>query len=80
MRKEVFDYFEGGTLDEITLRENIAGWERWKLYYRVLAGIGERDLRTTILGQSISMPIGVAPTAFHKLANKASFDGDSKIS
>jgi 4-hydroxymandelate oxidase len=69
--KEVLDYFEGGALDEIALRENTAGWERLKLYYHVLAGIGERDLRTTILGQAISMPIGVAPTAFHKLANDA---------
>ena len=68
--KEVLDYFEGGALNEITLRENIAGWGRLKLYYHVLAGIGERDLRTTILGQSISMPIGVAPTAFHKLATE----------
>jgi 4-hydroxymandelate oxidase len=71
LAKEILDYFEGGALDEITLRENTAGWERLKLYYHVLAGIGERDLRTTILGQSISMPIGVAPTAFHKLANEA---------
>jgi 4-hydroxymandelate oxidase len=69
--KEVLDYFEGGALDEITLRENTAGWERLKLYYHVLAGIGARDLRTTILGQTISMPIGVAPTAFHKLATEA---------
>ena len=65
---DVFDYYEGGALDEITLRENMAGWERLKLYYRVLAGVGSRDLTTTVLGQSVSMPILVAPTAFHKLA------------
>src|ERR1051325_9793776 len=64
----VFDYYEGGALDEITLRENVAGWERMKLYYRVLAGVGPRDFSTTVLGRSISMPICVAPTAFHKLA------------
>jgi 4-hydroxymandelate oxidase len=64
----VRDYFEGGALDEITLRENTAGWERLKLYYRVLAGVGQRQLGTTVLGQKISMPIVVAPTAFHKLA------------
>jgi 4-hydroxymandelate oxidase len=63
-----FDYYEGGALDEITLRENTAGWERLKLYYRVLAGVGDRELATTVLGQPISMPIVVAPTAFHKLA------------
>src|SRR6478672_1857100 len=64
----VLGYFEGGALDEITLRENTAGWERVKLYYRVLAGVSERQLGTTVLGQRISMPICVAPTAFHKLA------------
>ena len=68
LAKEVCDYYEGGALDEITLRENAAGWERLKLYYHVLAGVGPRDLSTTVLGQSISMPIAVAPTAFHKLA------------
>ena len=66
--KEVLDYYEGGALDEITLRENTADWERLKLYYHVLAGVGTRDLSTTILGQSISLPIGIAPTAFQKLA------------
>jgi len=66
--RDVFDYYEGGALDEITLRENVAGWERLKLYYRVLAAVGPRDLTTTVLGQPVSMPIMVAPTAFHKLA------------
>ena len=52
--KGVLDYYEGGALDEITLRENSAGWERLKLYYHVLAGVGRRDLGTTVLGQPIS--------------------------
>jgi 4-hydroxymandelate oxidase len=65
---DVFDYYEGGALDEITLRENVVGWERLKLYYRVLAGVGARAMTTTVLGQPVSMPILVAPTAFHKLA------------
>lgn len=68
LSKDVFDYYEGGARDEITLRENTAGWERLKLYYRVLAGVGPRDLRTTVLGQPVSMPVLIAPTAFHKLA------------
>jgi 4-hydroxymandelate oxidase len=68
LAKEVCDYYEGGALDEITLRENTAGWERLKLYYHVLAGVRDRELTTTVLGQKISMPIVVAPTAFHELA------------
>jgi 4-hydroxymandelate oxidase len=65
---DVLDYYEGGALDEITLRESTAAWERLRLYYHVLAGVGARDLTTTMLGQRISMPIAVAPTAFHRLA------------
>ena len=68
LSRDVFDYYEGGALDEITLRENVAGWERLKLYYRVLAGVGPRELTTSVLGQAVSMPIAIAPTAFHKLA------------
>jgi 4-hydroxymandelate oxidase len=68
MEKDAFDYYEGGALDEHTLRENPAGWARLKLYYRVLAGVGPRNLNTTVLGQPVSMPIVIAPTAFHKLA------------
>src|SRR2546421_4688079 len=68
LSKEVCDYYEGGALDEITLRENTASWERLKLYYHVLAGVGDREMTTAVLGQKISMPIAIAPTAFHKLA------------
>jgi 4-hydroxymandelate oxidase len=66
--KEILDYYEGGALDEITLRENTAGWERLKLYYHVLASVRDRQVSTTVLGKKISMPIGIAPTAFHRLA------------
>src|SRR5581483_12354721 len=69
LAKDVLDYYEGGALDEITLHENTAGWQRLKLYYRVLAGVGDRQMNTTVLGRDISMPIAVAPTAFHKLAS-----------
>lgn len=68
LSKGVLDYYAGGALDEITLRQNTAAWEGLKLYYHILAGVGTRDLATTVLGQPISLPIGVAPTAFHRLA------------
>src|SRR5215212_698235 len=71
LQRDVLDYYAGGALDEITLRENVTAWERVKLYYRVLAGVGERNLATTVLGKPISMPIAVAPTAFHRLACEA---------
>ncbi len=64
----VYDYYAGGALDEITLRENSAAYQRIQLWYRVLTGLGPRELETTVLGQKVSMPVLVAPTAFHKLA------------
>ncbi len=69
--QEALDYFDGGALDKVTLRDNTLGWQRLKLYYRVLTGVGPRDLGTTMLGQKVSMPIAIAPTAFHRLACEA---------
>ena len=64
----IFDYYRSGANDEITLRENHAAYERIKLRPRVLRDISKRDLTTTIFGQEVSMPILVAPTAFHRMA------------
>ena len=66
--RSVFDYYAGGAQDELTLAENRAAWQRLKLYYRVLAGVGECDLATSVLGRPVSMPILVGPTAFQKMA------------
>ena len=68
LAQDVFDYYEGGALDEITLSENAAAWGRVRIWYRVLAGVGPRQTATTVLGQPVSLPVLVAPTAFHKLA------------
>jgi len=68
LQPDVFDYYDGGALDEVTLRDNVESWQRLKLYYRVMAGGRSMDLATTVLGRPVSMPVLVAPTAFHKLA------------
>ncbi len=68
LQRDVFDYYEGGALDEVTLKENTASWQRVNLYYRVMAGVRAMDVGTTVLRRPISMPVMVAPTAFHKLA------------
>ena len=65
----VFDYFAGGADDEATLAENEAAFRRVGLVPRVLRGAGTPDLATELLGESLSMPVLVAPTAFHRLAH-----------
>ena len=63
-----FDYYASGSHDEITLRDNREAYSRIALRYRVLRNISKRDLSISILGHEVSMPILVAPTAFHRLA------------
>jgi 4-hydroxymandelate oxidase len=63
-----YDYYASGALDERTLRDNEAAWARLPLHYRVLVDVSTRDPSTTVLGTPVSMPVLVAPTAFHKLA------------
>ncbi len=58
-----WDYYAGGAGDEVTLRANRAAFERRALHYRVLAGVATRDARTTVLGQPVSFPVLIAPTA-----------------
>lgn len=57
------DYYDGGSNDEITLRENVAAFSRISLYPRVFRGVGERDTHTTILGLPTYTPVMVAPVA-----------------
>jgi 4-hydroxymandelate oxidase len=64
-----FEYYLGGAGDELTLRDNRAAWGRFKLLHRVLVDVSKRDLATQVLGQRLSFPVLVAPTAFHGLAH-----------
>ena len=64
-----YDYYASGAQDEITLRDNRAAYDRIKLLYRVLTDVSERNLSTVLFGQRVSMPILIAPSAFHGLAH-----------
>jgi 4-hydroxymandelate oxidase len=65
----VAEYYVGGAGDEVTLAENRLSWRRWRLRPRVLVDVSRRDLTTTVLGQTISMPILTAPCGFNALAH-----------
>ena len=65
----VYDFFAGGADNEVTLHENEAAFARVGLVPRVLRGGGEPELDVTLLGHRGSMPILIAPTAFHRLAH-----------
>jgi isopentenyl diphosphate isomerase/L-lactate dehydrogenase-like FMN-dependent dehydrogenase len=64
-----FGYFAGGADDEVTLRDNVAAFQRWRLRPRMLVDVSASSLETTVLGTPVSMPLLVAPTAFQRMAH-----------
>ena len=64
-----WDFFAGGSDDEVTLRSNRAALERIRLRPRVLVDVSMIDTHTSVLGAPVSMPVLVAPTAMHCLAH-----------
>jgi hypothetical protein len=63
------DYFAGGAGDEITLRENVEAWGRWRLRPRVLKDVREVSTTAEVLGAPVSMPVLVAPVAYQRMAH-----------
>lgn len=66
---EVAYYYGSGAGDETTLREATTAWESFRLRPRPLRDVGAVDLTTSLLGSGLTMPVGVAPMAFHRLAH-----------
>lgn len=62
-------YIAGGANDEVTLGANRAAFDRILIRYRTMVDVSSRDLRTSVLGTPVSMPVLVAPTAMQKLAH-----------
>jgi len=64
-----FDYVAGGAWDEQSLAEAEAAWRRRRLRPRVLVDVGRIDPSTTMAGQPVPLPVGIAPMAAHGLAH-----------
>ncbi|XP_054930893.1 2-Hydroxyacid oxidase 1-like isoform X2 [Dermacentor andersoni] len=62
-------YYSMGADEKQTLAENVNAFKRLRLLPRLLRGVAHRSLESVLLEQRVSMPIGIAPTAFHKMAH-----------
>lgn len=62
----MFDYIEGGSEDEQTLQWNRDAYAKYEFKPRILNNVSEIDLRTTVQGIDIDIPVLSAPTAMSR--------------
>lgn len=65
--KVVFDYLDGGAEAEVTLRENCRVFDDVMFRPRQAVAVPQCDLRTQVLGRSLSFPAILAPVGYSRL-------------
>lgn len=65
--RATYEYIATGSADEITLRDNVAAFQRLKILPPLLTGVDKANLTTVCLGQRLSMPILLAPVAAQRM-------------
>ncbi len=60
--RAMFDYADGGSYEERTLRRNAADLDALSFRQRVMVDVADIRLATTLLGGGVSMPLAIAPT------------------
>jgi L-lactate dehydrogenase (cytochrome) len=65
----IFNYIDGGSDDEITLKRNTEAFNSCDLIPNVLTDVSNVDLSTTVLGQKIDFPLFCSATAMGRLYN-----------
>jgi len=57
----LFEYLDGGSFTELTLRRNVEDLQAVALRQRVLCDVSAIDLRTDLFGREWAMPVGLGP-------------------
>lgn len=57
-----YDYADSGSWTESTYRANEEDFRKLKFRQRVAVDMNNRSLRSTMVGQAVSMPVAIAPT------------------
>jgi L-lactate dehydrogenase (cytochrome) len=63
----LFEYLDGGSYDEVTLRRNVEDLRAVALRQRVLRDVSSIDLSAKLFGQRWSMPVGLGPVGLSGL-------------
>ncbi len=63
----IFNYMDGGSDDEWTLKRNTKAFDDYELLPRYLRNIERIDLKTRVLGITLDLPVFLAPTGMSRL-------------
>ncbi|XP_050029026.3 2-Hydroxyacid oxidase 1-like [Dermacentor andersoni] len=66
---KVNTFYQDGADQQQTVSENLLAFKRLRLLPRVLRNVTAIDTEVMLLGQRVSMPVGISPTALQKLAH-----------
>jgi L-lactate dehydrogenase (cytochrome) len=72
--RAIFDYADGGSYDERTIRRNAADLDAMTFRQRVMVDMSSISLATSFLGSPVSMPLAIGPTGLAGL-----FHADGEI-
>src|SRR5689334_2513798 len=63
----LFEYLDGGSYDEVTLRRNVEDLRMIALRQRVLRDVSRIELKTSLFGHEWAMPVGLGPVGLSGL-------------
>src|SRR5215216_6296811 len=63
----VFDYIDGGADAELTLRDNVKGFEELRFRPRGAVAIPAIDMKTTVIGAQLDLPFILAPVGSSRM-------------
>ncbi|KAJ1662372.1 Hydroxyacid oxidase 1 [Coemansia sp. RSA 1813] len=69
MPSGAWGYYDSGANDEQTKHDNIHAFDQYRLHPRMLRDVSQISTETTVLGERIRTPLGIAPCAMQKLAH-----------
>lgn len=65
--RAVADYVDGGADEQLSLEHNQNAYRQWYFHPKSLVDVSSPNLTTTLLGEDISFPVGLAPTGYTRM-------------
>ena len=63
------DFFNSGSTDQVTVRENSSAFAKYRLRPRVLVDVSGVDTSTNVFDNQVSFPLCISPAGLHAMAH-----------